>query len=460
MKEIVEQINKLGFDLFESKNQINEFNFNENNLLKAPYSKLPLKTKFNNSIEEIDFNNIDSYGVYLGKKDLIAIDIDGAIDNKVVKIICDNLNLPQNYNWIIKSGSQCGYHILLRCKIPDDLKSKESTSSFFLPSQIAKPFKFGELDTNAYYPKLRNYGLNHLFYKIEFKWNGNIILPPSLHLSGNNYKFQNEVPKNNPILVDFEKIESLQLLLSSCQAKSSEFNFTDEISNLSTETSYQLSYSDSLKYNFKSKFKEPSIVFHILQYPIHNAEKQPIFMNQISWFIIDNNQNVIKRKSYNYYTEIIRSNVYCKPIELNVSRKIVDSQRLIFHEFIFDLMHVEKIICNNEEIYNILKEEITTAELYHDAFLKKIIIGENLFENEIYDYNDQKKDKLKDRIYIQNQLVKYKSLKTNSNNNRIELNWITFLENKMNDINNLNSIFYLTTLYTIYITIKNQISNK
>lgn len=463
MKEIAKKFYDVGLNIFGINNQLNENNFSDGNIMKAPYTKIENSNR--QSAEEfklIDWNSVTGFGASLGYDSLCAIDIDGVLDYEIINIILNKLNLPKDYKWIFKSGSQCGYHILLKCVLPKNLNQIPTNPSFISAPQDSVPHDFGTLDTNAYYPSIESYGKWNDFYKIEFKWKGNIVLPPSLHQSGNEYSFVNGIPIKQPIEVSFEDLINVKDL-ASVQAKSSNFSsydYTYDKHSIDRAISYHLTYADSVPYNFESKIKEAGLIFHISQFSIKDSPIQPLFMNQISWFVFDSNNNVIKRHCLNYYNSNIFSSLYCKDIELDKSKKLIHRNRAIYQEFLFDLMHVKEILCWEVKNIQILKNEIKNAGLYFDAFLKNITIGEESFECNLYnDYNDfDNEENLKPVIPVKNLLDKFKNQKPKYFKDRFEnlLKKISNFENKLDSNKNVNSISYLTVIYTLYLILKKE----
>jgi hypothetical protein len=458
MKEFAEKLYNWGFNVYGVNKELNENNFNDNNKLKAPFTTANFADRqSSNDFNSINWNEMVGYGAFLGYNSLCAIDIDGVIDIDTINLICDKLEIPHNYEWIIKSGSQCGYHILLKCKLPIEKISKASVKQINAP-QETEPFEFGTIDTNAYYQYENYYGLKHLFYKIEFKWDGNIILPPSLHQSGNNYIFINGIPNKEPITVNFQKLKEVSSL-GSTQAKSSVFSDFDGVPY--SQTSYLLSFSDSIPYNFQIRTKEEMLIFNISQYTVHNSTIHPLLMNQISWFVTDKNSNILKRQCFNYYSNKIHSELHCNTIDIEIANKIINNSRFVYHEFLFDLLHVKEILCYDLKHIEIVKSEITDSGLYHDSFLKKMSFSEKTFECEIikeYTPEEQLKPIKSVNEVIFNYKKKLNKYKLDSNKNfanemKIKLEKISALENKLNNYKHVNSISYLTILYTLYLSL-------
>lgn len=136
------------------------------------------------SIEELFSINWDysaGLGLVLGYNNYRALDFDiygdfaikieyngGTIDDFIDDVL-RLLNLPLDYQWVVRSGNGYGFHIIFRCdNIP-------STS---------------ELDSISFAPSDR-YSNPQLFTRIELRWCDHLVLPPSIHASGNQYYFRN-----------------------------------------------------------------------------------------------------------------------------------------------------------------------------------------------------------------------------------------------------------------------------
>lgn len=150
-------------------------------------------------IEEMNWNSTTTgIGGITGINDLRNIDFDKVRDYKAVELIREKLGLPDNYPWIIKSGSGNGYHIWIRVKESKLLKEKLN----------------GEKSVYRLY--LKNSGLcDHM----ELRWNeSQTVLPFSMHQSGNKYLFINEEPKERPAEIEIDLL--LDCLDELCELES------------------------------------------------------------------------------------------------------------------------------------------------------------------------------------------------------------------------------------------------
>ena len=148
-----------------------------------------------------DWINVSGMGLVLGWNDLRALDFDNFISRynileddgeyniedydigKYRQECLSLLGLPENYQWVVWSGSRYGFHIIIRVK---DFEERDS-------SRIAY----------SYYS-----GSSHR--RIELRWKGHLVLPPSIHYSGEAYRFfNNQIPTTEPAYIDLGKIENL-----------------------------------------------------------------------------------------------------------------------------------------------------------------------------------------------------------------------------------------------------------
>ena len=192
--------------------------------LKAPtydWEKYQQERQPLDILQGYDFEKALGIGLILGYNNLAAIDIDGCVDEEIVYLILEKLGLPKDYSWVVKSGSQAGYHIIYRTKLPSIDYIRESRN---LSNYQKLDNDFGKVDVNAYYPLYKKTLVfkndqtilidSNSFCKIEFKWKKHVILPPSIHASSKQYKFMHSIPTKLPCEVNFEELSKLQISLS------------------------------------------------------------------------------------------------------------------------------------------------------------------------------------------------------------------------------------------------------
>lgn len=148
-------------------------------------------------------------GVCLGHAHIRAIDVDGidyncqilSVDENgnqyfdriggVLNKVLEKLGLPSDYPWVIQSGSQTGFHILfVTFEIDDEIGNIALTPNMHYC-----------FDCNGYEC------LEPYFKRMELLWNGHLVLPPSLHYSGNEYKFRHRLlPALPPAKISLSKV--------------------------------------------------------------------------------------------------------------------------------------------------------------------------------------------------------------------------------------------------------------
>jgi hypothetical protein len=206
LKIFAKQFHKLGFNVTCITNYLSEFNFTAKNIAKVPYHDWERYETNRQSIDELlsyDWENATGLGVVLGYENLCAIDIDGCIDDYFIQNILRELKLPSDYEWVTKTGSNRGYHILFYSnKSEKDVLIypiiKETSQSVI---HDLKPFdtKIKETGTKiqAFISKPE---FRHKFEKMEFMPEKQLVMPPSLHKSTFKYRFINtDFPKSKPL---------------------------------------------------------------------------------------------------------------------------------------------------------------------------------------------------------------------------------------------------------------------
>ena len=166
-----------------------EFNVTDRTLLKAPNHEWIHFQNTRQSLETLrsyDWDKAVGLGVVLGYNNLRALDIDGCTDFNAVYHFLDSLLLPHDYSWIVKSGSREGFHILFFCE----------QHKFNIIKDRVKAFK-------------PNNEHSELFKHVELRWQGHLVLPPSVHPSTMGYEFFNDTPNRIPLEVELENLYNL-----------------------------------------------------------------------------------------------------------------------------------------------------------------------------------------------------------------------------------------------------------
>ena len=127
-----------------------------------------------------------------GINDIRSFDFDKAPGLEVINLVLQALGLPEDYPWVVRSGSGKGYHITFRCN--DDI-----TEVGFVAKADGMP--------KAVY---EGQPLNpEHFHHVELRWRNSLTtLPPSTHVSNNGrYEFINGTPTEAPAFVMAESIK-------------------------------------------------------------------------------------------------------------------------------------------------------------------------------------------------------------------------------------------------------------
>ncbi|MBK7105528.1 MAG: PriCT-2 domain-containing protein [Ignavibacteriae bacterium] len=150
------------------------------------WEKWQVELQSENDLENMYWDNSTGIGGIQGWVDIRNFDIDGTDDFEIVELILDALGLTQKYCWVVKSGSEVGFHIYFRAKENPELLNKLGG--------IKAVYKFN----------MKKDGYCH---HLELRWkNCQTALPPSMHESGGIYKFYFDDPKDLPEYVELEKV--------------------------------------------------------------------------------------------------------------------------------------------------------------------------------------------------------------------------------------------------------------
>lgn len=265
----LEQIARKYFDFGFKITQINKDRekTNEEDPFKSPifehWKDFTLREQniFDNWWNEYD--DVSGIGTVLGSQ-LRCIDIDGCTDCEFLQDILNILGLPIDYEWVVKTGSGKGFHIIIKCETHNFPVSWAKVKSFF---------------SNGF----------REFERMELRWFGHLVLPPSLHSSGNQYEFLNsDFPANKPLKIDENKIDFVVSKYCSDNnlAGSSGLYLDHGPSYISKEISM---IHDDLSIAFKPAIK---LVFAI------KTNDYDHIIKAISWILIDSDNKLIEYCNY------------------------------------------------------------------------------------------------------------------------------------------------------------------
>lgn len=167
---------------------------NKSNYISAKY-KMPTNDCKNYHFKRQLFEELLTYnwdeaagiGAVMGFGKLRTLDFDECNDYDFIREVLRLLRLPKDYEWVSKTGSDNGYHIYLLAE-EHQFPTKENRTKAFSP----------------------NSEFEDKFYRLELRWQGHVVMPPSLSESNHFYKFVNcELPVSPPRYLDMENIDNL-----------------------------------------------------------------------------------------------------------------------------------------------------------------------------------------------------------------------------------------------------------
>jgi hypothetical protein len=148
-------------------------------------SKLFSNRQDYSEIISFDWDSALGLGTELGFNNLRALDFDGSSNPNFISWILGYLGLPKNYEWVVQSGSNNGFHVLFYSDYYSFPVSQNKIRAF---------------NPNAKY--------SDYIKRIELRWTKHLVLPPSLHKTGNYYKFAFcEFPLLKPSNVLIKRVE-------------------------------------------------------------------------------------------------------------------------------------------------------------------------------------------------------------------------------------------------------------
>src|SRR5690606_504952 len=111
-----EYFHELGLNISFISNKTSKHNFlYDSKRLKAPFYDWKVfqsQRQTKEILDDYEWDKCFGIGIILGFNDIAAIDLDGCVNEEILKFILEYLHLPINYEWVIKSGSHAGYHII------------------------------------------------------------------------------------------------------------------------------------------------------------------------------------------------------------------------------------------------------------------------------------------------------------------------------------------------------------
>ena len=331
---IAEIYKDFGFNISCISKKTNEFNSNSRNFFKTPSHKW--NHLFNREQKPSEFDNYDwanavGIGTFTNWKNLVVLDIDGCSDISFIKKILNILGLPENYEWVIESGSKNGFHIYYRGHYIEECDDGDVVSTFPPKQEFEKYVD-----------------------KIEFLWRTHSVLPPSVHGAGNKYSFVNvNFPKKKPVFIDdkiiynfintfldFEEIVGRGEYGGIIKTFSSKADFINEINENADLTKHFLDEvyliidieTSGLPVKLQSETKYPEII-------------------QISWVLTNKKGVILKKHTFIIDTPFIRTNNNSEflNIDFDVAKKVKFSLTHALKKLAEDIKICDYIVAHNIE---------------------------------------------------------------------------------------------------------------
>jgi len=160
------------------------------------WDKWQNKIQTDDDIGKMNWNSSTGIGGIQGINDWRCLDLDVVEDFEIVELILKDLGLPENYCWVVQSGSGEGFHIYIRVKENEErLKKLGGTKAVY------------KLEMKPVSPSESRGKKDGYCKHIELRWmNCQTTLPPSMHESGGIYNFYFDDPKEPPAYVDLDKV--------------------------------------------------------------------------------------------------------------------------------------------------------------------------------------------------------------------------------------------------------------
>lgn len=333
IKILANKYKAFGFNVSCITDKPNLYNSNSRSYFKTPshsWTNLFNSKQTLLDYEDYDWQNSVGIGTFTKWNNLVVIDIDGCQDISFLKKILNKLGLPEDYEWVVESGSKNGFHIYYSGNKIDECDDDDVVSAF-PPKQEFEKY----LD------------------KIEFLWKTHTVLPPSVHGSGNRYSFLNgSFPTKAPVKINTETI----------------YNFIEtflEFKEIQVGSGYgEIMTLISSKTEIITDFKEEDITKHLLDdvYLIIDIETSglPKKTNsdiiypeilQIAWVLSNKIGIVLKKNSFIIDTPYIINNNYSEfvNIDFKTARKVKFPINLALKKLAEDIKICDYVVAHNIE---------------------------------------------------------------------------------------------------------------
>lgn len=149
-------------------------------------------------IKAIDWNGVTGLGMFTSDSKIKVIDFDNVRSFDIVEDVLKILGLPQDYSWVVKSGSGSGFHVYIR--LEDDIKEDFKDSSFSPTGRFEEEFSVVEFLTQKHVVLPGSTGRP---YESNDGWD--ILITPQYKILGT----KSNIPLCEPQIVDIDRINNL-----------------------------------------------------------------------------------------------------------------------------------------------------------------------------------------------------------------------------------------------------------
>lgn len=333
IKAIADKYKDFGFNISCIGKKPNEYNKNARSYFKTPNH--PWTMYFNSqqrisNYNMLDWNDSVGVGTFTSWNKLVVIDIDGCNDINFLKKILTELGLPENYEWVVESGSKNGYHIFYYGDKNNECGNDHVVST---------------------YPPRKEY--EKYLYKMEFLWRTHVVLPPSVHSSGNKYKFVNQTfPKNSPTSIDKSTISKFIKTFLDVKEVEVGDGYGEVFTLIKSNSEFvtDLETKDLTQHLLDDVYLIIDIETSGLTEMTTKGKKIPEIV-QIAWLLINKKGTILKKHSYIIDTPYIVENNFSDIINIDfkVARKVKFSLRKTLKILAEDLKMSDYVVAHNIE---------------------------------------------------------------------------------------------------------------
>jgi len=333
IKEIADKYKDFGFNISCISNKPNKYNKNARSYFKTPNHPWTIYFNSQQSVSNYNmFDWIDSVGVgtFTSWNKLVVIDIDGCNDINFLRKMLLALGLSEDYEWVVESGSKNGYHIYFYGNKINECSADNVVSTF---------------------PPRKEY--EKYLYKIEFLWRTHVVLPPSVHSSGNRYKFVNEnFPKNPPSNIDKSTISNFIKTFLDIKEIQVGDGYGEVFTSIKSKSEFiiDLETEDLTKHLLDDVYLIIDIETSGLPVKTTTGKKFPEIV-QIAWLLTNKKGTILKKNSYiidtPYITENNSSDII--NIDFKTARKVKYPLRKSLKKLAEDLKMSDYVVAHNIE---------------------------------------------------------------------------------------------------------------